>query len=558
MHRDLARRTAALALALVPFASPAFAAAADTVRAAADPGPGVSPALVAAADEVWRVIARPDNPVWPGWNAAGTPLLFYLPGHQDLLVNHPHPPAGFRPFTGAVRIAGADMRVRDGATLIDYDGQNTALDVAGVRTLVVADPLSSLRQNVAQMISDPRPAAEKVRDLSFEQLATDPYDEMAMVAHEAFHVYQDSIAPERSDEMLLLHYPVLSVDNNVGFGLEAAALQAAFEAPDEAAFRAAALRWLAVRLERRRALPARSVAYEDGTELNEGLAKYVEYRLFQVLEGRAAGPSLLAFQGFHGFADLSPQRRALVRQMRRNLRGEVNVNNDPYGTAPLRFRLYYSGMAIGVLLDRLAPGWQREALSPGRSLTDRVRDALRPDDASLAAAAAAAHADTADAGLRAAKTRLAAEGRAHVQAKLAALETGPGTRLVVDYSACGTPGLAMAFTPFGITDVDSVRTFFEQVPIRITFPDGSTLNESSALPVLRDSRRREVSCRMPRTLTRADVERLAGGPLVRGSAPRAVALALPDVALDLRRARLAWDAGTLRVTLVPDPAAPAH
>jgi hypothetical protein len=52
---------------------------------------------------------------------------------------------------------------------------------------------------------------------------------------------------------------VLSVENNVGFGLEASALAAAIAAPDEGALRAAALRWLAVRLDRRRGLPARAI-----------------------------------------------------------------------------------------------------------------------------------------------------------------------------------------------------------------------------------------------------------------------------------------------------------
>jgi hypothetical protein len=168
---------------------------------------------------------------------------------------------------------------------------------------------------------------------------------------------------------------------------------------------------------------------------------------------------LAGMQGFQGFADLRPQRERLVREMVRNLRGEVIVNNDPCGTAPLRFRLYYSGMAIGVLLDRLAPGWHHDIIVADTSLTALLRDALRPTDTELVAALATARADTGVAMLRAAKTRLAEEGRTRILGKLAALESGPGTRLIVDYSALGTPGVALSFTPFGITVVDSVRTF---------------------------------------------------------------------------------------------------
>ncbi len=38
----------------------------------------VDPVLLGEAAEVWSVIASANNPVWPGWNAASTPLLFYL------------------------------------------------------------------------------------------------------------------------------------------------------------------------------------------------------------------------------------------------------------------------------------------------------------------------------------------------------------------------------------------------------------------------------------------------------------------------------------------------
>ena len=248
--------------------SPAAADSAATPSGA----PGVSPSLVAAAAQVWTILARPDNPVWPGWNAARTPLLFYLPGRQDLLVNHPHPPAGFVPYTGALKIPGATMLMKNGPTLIDTDGQNTSRDVAGVRTLVVADPLSNLRLRVDNLLQDSRPANDKVRALEFEQLLDDPYDEMAMVAHEAFHVFQDSVAPDRANEMLVLAYPVLSVENNVGWALEAAALSDAIGARDAANRRAAALRWLAVREDRRSRLPKRAIQYEDGIEFVEGLA----------------------------------------------------------------------------------------------------------------------------------------------------------------------------------------------------------------------------------------------------------------------------------------------
>jgi len=96
-------------------------------KKAADPSSSavvlrVDPLLIAEAGEVWKIVASPKNPIWSGWNATGTPLLFYLPGEQDVLINHPHPPQGFIPYDGPPPFAGARLAVKNGPTLIDSDG----------------------------------------------------------------------------------------------------------------------------------------------------------------------------------------------------------------------------------------------------------------------------------------------------------------------------------------------------------------------------------------------------------------------------------------------------
>lgn len=517
---------------------------------AADRQPlGVSPVLVDAAAEVWSVIARADNPVWPGWNASDTPLLLYLPGRQDLLIGHPSPPTGFRPYAGPLRFPGARMSVRDDSTLISLDGQNTSRDVNGVRTLVVADPLSNLRVNMNALLADPRPADEKARTLEFESLAQDPYQQMGLIVHEAFHVHQDRAHPNRGgNEGALVTYPVLSVPNNVGFGLEAGALREAIEATDSAARRAAAVRWLAVRTQRRQALPAPAVTYEDGIEFSEGLAKYTEYRLWEVLEGRTPGTDLERAQGFRGYADLGSQRRGLVGQMRAHLRGEVNVNNAPYGTAPLRMRLYYSGMAMAVLLDRLDSTWKGRFWANDSSLTDMLRAAIAPTDAELAAGVSAARADTAYAPLAAAKARLAEAGARDAAARLAAIGNGDGMKLVIEYGALANTRIALAFTPFGITRVDTARVIFDQVPIYARFSDGSEVQQERASAVLRDTLRKELVMRLPRPVTIAELARACGGKGLTAT-PADLELSLPGVTLSLKRATLRRRPGELRVTL---------
>jgi hypothetical protein len=527
---------------------------AQTAASAPKPGPTVSPLLVDAAAEVWGIVAAPENPVWPGWNASDTPLLLYLPGKQDLLINHPHPPEGFRPYSGPLTFPRGKMMVKDGPTIISFDGQNTAMDVAGVRTLVVADPLSNLRQRVTGWIEDPRPAAEKTRALELADLMANPYDQLALIVHEAFHVHQQRSAPHRdTNEMLLLYYPVLSVENNVGMALEGDALVTAARAKDAATLRAAALRWLALRGDRRRALPVRAVQYEDGIEFAEGLAKYTEYRLFQVLEGRRPAPGLARAQGFHGYADLSAEREELLRQTLANMRGEVNVNNDPYGTAPLRMRLYYSGMSIALLLDRLSPGWKREAFASDSSLTAIARDALKATPTELEAALAAARSGAEYDTLVAAKQRLAEEGKKRIDARLAAIEQGSGTSLIVDYSALASKNLGLSFSPFGITVVDPDRVIFEQVPIQAGFSDGSELKQSVALPLLRDTKQRRVRCPLDRRVSREEFVRLLGPGKSENAALGPADLDLPGVKLHVTHGAARWTDGAIVVTLTPAP-----
>lgn len=80
--------------------------------------------------------------------------------------------------------------------------------------------------------------------------------------YEAFHAFQHRAAPDKgADEMVLGRYPVLAVQNNVGFALEGAAPAAALRAPDNRAFQSAVQRWLAVRRRRRASLRPVTVEY---------------------------------------------------------------------------------------------------------------------------------------------------------------------------------------------------------------------------------------------------------------------------------------------------------
>jgi len=507
--------------------------------------------LIAEAEEVWALIASPNNPVWPGWDASRTPLLFYLPGEQDVLINHPHPPDGFVPYSGPISFPGDRVFVKNGPTIVQWDGQNTSKDIAGVQTLVVANTLSNLRNHLRDLLQE-RPAAEKVQGLSFSDLATDPYDQLAMVVHEAFHVFQHAQAPTKgANEMLLLQYPVLSVENNVGMAQEGAALAEALRATDAAAVRRAAVRWLALRKDRRASLPAKALEYEDGCEFNEGLAKYTGYRLFQVLEGRVPGSGMRWAQGFGGYASLAPQREQLIESMIQHMSGAVVVNDDPYGTAPLRMRLYYSGMAVGAMLDKVSSTWKSRIFAPDTSLTTIAEEALKPSSSELADALRESRSDPAYASLVESKTKLAEAGKARTQAVLNEIQRGPGVGLIVDYSGLDASSrVGMNFTPFGITKVDADRTIFSQIPIGVIFGQEGELKQKVPAPVLRDNGRRLVRFRLPANATRAEVEKALASLQTHDGAIANLALELPGVSLKASKAQIKWSGEDLIIVLL--------
>jgi hypothetical protein len=477
----------------------------------------IDPRLIAEAEEVWSIIASPRNPIWAGWDATATPLLFYVPGVQDVLINHPRPPGDFRPYRGPVRFARGRIWLRDGATFESQPGQNTTRQFAGEQVLMVADP-------------DPGSTA---------------YRDMETIAHEAFHAFQHRSAPDKgANEMALVRYPVLSVQNNVGFALEGAALAAALRAPDHRAFQSAVQRWLALRRDRRASLRPVAVEYEDAVEFGEGLAKYVGYRLLEILEGRRPGSAMWWTRGFHGYGDLSAERAMHVAMMLRHMRGEVNVNNDPYGTAPVRMRLYYSGMALGLILDRLAvPQWKTRILQPGVSLTSLVEQGLGATTEALAGALEEVRREPGYDSLVRAKTALAERGRAQNDSLVVAIERGPGTGVVIDYSRLAVPRAAFAFTPFGVVSVDSQRTIFTMVPIRAQFPDSSEVTQSEALPLLQDGGRKRLTFRLARELSDDEVAR------VLATSTNPVVLELPGAQVVARRGTVRRDGRDLVIVL---------
>jgi hypothetical protein len=224
--------------------------------------------------------------LWPNFDPQKIPVAIY-DGKRTVLQHHPSPPPEFK----------------DGV----YEGRhpavtgNSSLPIGGVETATI--------------------------------LATNPTP--GLIAHEQFHVHQRTKHPTWSaNEADLFAYPV---DDAEAFALlrrETAALRTALAGDRSAA-------QLALEYRRRRFAKIGETAtkYERASELNEGLATYVQHRV----DGGAV----------------------------------VLADGPPDG---VRDRVYQSGLAYATLLDRYDPQW-RETLENGdpRSLDELLAAAILPD-----------------------------------------------------------------------------------------------------------------------------------------------------------------------------------
>ncbi len=223
--------------------------------------------------------------LWPGFDPQKIPVAIY-DGKHTVLRHHPSPPPEFKNGVYEGRHAAVTG--------------NSSIEIGGVETATV-------------LKTDPTPG---------------------LIAHEQFHVHQRTKHPAWSaNEADLFTYPVDDAEALALLRRETDALRNALTGDKSAAQLA-----LELRRERFAKIGPTAAKYERGSELNEGLATYIQHRV-------DGGPIVLA--------DTPPDA--------------------------VRDRVYQSGLALATLLDRYDPKW-RETLENGdsRSLDELLADAILP------------------------------------------------------------------------------------------------------------------------------------------------------------------------------------
>jgi hypothetical protein len=435
----------------------------------------VDPASLLLWKEAVDLVSSHEAEIWPGYRLAEIPALVTHPKVGEILIRHPKPPPGFSPLEAArlpESLRNEPFWIRVGTTVFTVP-QETSTDLGGFKTLVVSD----------------RKAFDVPED--FWCLGT--------VVHEGFHAWaalKMKLAP--SNEMDLADFPDLDAEVNAHLELEGIALEGAVraEASDEVEERA--MLFLAERLRRRARMPANTIAWEDGNELNEGLATYVEWRAYDLWAKQGVGAPLLAALPALAKGEEFAQRGEQVLLKLRNLaRGTMKMNGSEFGPAVVRFRGYEFGAAIARVVDRMSRDW-REQVARGSKLTDLLRLALGdPSEKELAERADAMEKEGNFPLLVTQKSttllRAADERRKRIAA---VLDEPTGTLVEISIAAFSSSGPLMPsnYTPFGILRVDADRRLFSMSPTSFEF-GGVRIVTPEAPGVIVDEKGRTLTTR---------------------------------------------------------------
>lgn len=408
-------------------------------------------------------LVRAGAPTWPGWDPGLVPFLLYKPSGNAFLINHPFPPAELYLINVGESLG----------KVYYYHGELRKLRRAG------SGEINGFETAVVP-ISFP-PGLE--RSEAF----------LARLAGEAFHIHQRGMGLLPPPADIADGYPDLSPENNALGNLEGQVLHEALTRAANAGAAVAgaanagaageglaqlAREFLAVREARQKGLSREMVLYEQGVELYDGLAAYVEDQVL-AFGARPSYEATREWRELFGRERLDYGRQELDR--RRERLKTINLHGE--GAAKDRFVV--TGAAIAHLLDALNPRWRAALGQTGVPLTQILAKATgyKPSDASE--------------GLAAAKARHGYEARYEDERAFAAAESGkresllasvlaqPGRRFVFDLSAVRPTGSDV--DPAGIRRIDEARRIHTK---RCTFFYRETMLDFRGLPVIEDRAKR--------------------------------------------------------------------
>ena len=452
----------------------------------------IDPLLLVSLKECRNITNNLGNELFPEWDFQKTPVLFYRPNVQELLINYPHKPKGFSLYTGFSPLGDDTIYVRNDTTLLSYDDQNTSTEVDSIRVLVVADPFSTLRNQLQDILHRPKEYASSW--LKSWQFIPDPYFKLEVILHEAFHVYQNKKAPDKgANESVVAQYPLLDPENNALYVMEGTILRDALFEQESSARLEKIKEFVAVRSYRQSRLDSSFVEYENLNEYSEGLAKYVEYKFMKSGEVIEPTKEMYFHQGFNGYRGILAKKFQVAVD---NMVNIVAVNDDrfgnKFGSGPLRFKLYDLGACQALLLDYTLPRWKEKIFQPTVYLTDLLKQsvALNADELKQYLDLAKGEYKYDEAYRN--KVEFEKEGKQKIEEKVTSILKTEKTLVKISYGGVTKKARVARFTPFGVTQVGKQSAIYEMVPALIIFKKGLMLDFRQAIPVLVDQGKQQI------------------------------------------------------------------
>ncbi len=352
----------------------------------------------------------PDS-VWPGYNLAKQPFMVYMPEKWALLFNYPKEIEGFTSYPDYWPDLGANVQFHYG----QYK------DLAG--QLASGYPIDTI----------------SVTAVGFnEQSAVDFF---GFVVHENFHEYQlygkhsgfGEISWEREEK-----YPIQDRENTALAYLEMRLLMDALKmvaADNQKKCREYVRQFVAVRNQRRTHADPFVAKYEQGKELQEGIARYVELKSITLMARLKYNSSLagLTTPLWQDFSSVSMPDYLLEDFSKRITDNSVSPEDMP------RNRIYPVGAALGFLLDYLRIDWKEKAQQAGQEFTfaQLLRDNLQIGEGELGPLLREAKDNYNNEEILASTDRLIQEYLTGFKRELDSFETQPGYRIELEISSQG-------------------------------------------------------------------------------------------------------------------------
>jgi hypothetical protein len=304
--------------------------------------------------------------VWPGFASADIPMIVWNRDYS-FLVGLPDPPPEWVPVPGDKFQGQTYFRRSTGP-----NPQNFTVPVGNAWAASMAtkwETDSFLREKFHTVLP---PGIAQI--FPYRLLIQDSEVQMSLVLHESFHAYQAQVAlahqqATNSVSKTGARYDQVDATMHTAWQAEIALLTQAVRAPTASQAADLARQFLAQRDARRAeyALDPALIDYERGYEWLEGTAKYVElvsWRQAHATTTYAPVPELAADPDFKQYRGFDTRWSQELDQMGRQ------------ATEGAEVRLYYTGMAQAVVLDRLGAGWKQRALVDGVYIEDLLRAAV--------------------------------------------------------------------------------------------------------------------------------------------------------------------------------------